>query len=184
MNEFLKKYEEEFDKAMEFFKGELSKIRTGRANPSLVEDILVEVYGAPTPMKQLATITVPEARSLMIEPWDKNVLKDIETAISKLELGVSTSVDSQCVRVIFPQMTEEAREKFTKMISEQLERAKVAARQIRDKVKEEVENAFKTSDITEDDRYKYRDDLDKHIDEINKDLEERAEKKRKEIMTI
>ena len=184
MNEFIKKYEEDFDKAIEFFKSELSKIRTGRANPSMVEDILVEAYGAPTPMKQVATITVPEARTIRIEPWDKNILKDIEAAISKMQMGVSTSIDDNVVRLTFPQMTEESRQQFIKVLGDQLEKSKVSMRQARDKVKEDIEKAFKTSDITEDDRYQYRDDLDKHIDELNKEMDKFAEKKKEEIMTI
>ncbi|MFZ5364592.1 MAG: ribosome recycling factor [Patescibacteria group bacterium] len=184
MNEFIKNHQEEFDKAKEFFQNELSKVRTGRANPALVEGVFVEAYGTPTPLKQLATVTVPEARVLRIEPWDKSLLKPIETALSKLEIGASTSVDDQCVRATFPQLTEESRAKFTKMIAEKLEEAKVSVRQIRDKVKEDIEKAFKNSDITEDDRYDYRDGLDKHIESLNKELDELAEKKSKEIMTI
>jgi len=184
MNDYIKNHQEEFDKSAEFFKNELTKIRTGRANPNLVEGLLVESYGALTPIQQLASISVPEARVINIEPWDKNLIKEIEKTISNSDLGVSVSSDTSLVRVTFPQMTEESREKFTKMIAEQLEKSKISIRQIRDSVKEEIEKAFKVSDITEDDRYDYREELDKKVDEINKEMEELAEKKRKEIMTI
>jgi len=184
MNDYIKQFKDDFDKTVEFFKGELTKIRTGRANPVLVEGILVEVYGTPTPLQQLASIAVPEARSIAIEPWDKNIIKDIEKALSDANLGAAVSSDTQVVRVTFPQMTEESRQQFTKMLSEYLEKAKVSVRQVRDKVKEDIEKAFKNSDITEDDRYQYREDLDKHVDELNKQMEELTESKRKEILTI
>jgi ribosome recycling factor len=184
MNDYIKNHEEEFDKSVEFFKNELTKIRTGRANPNLVEGLLVEVYGTPTPILQVASISVPEARIIQIEPWDKNVIKDIEKTISNSNLGVSVSSDTSLVRVIFPQMTEETRQQFIKMLAEQLEKAKISIRQIRDSVKEEIEKAFKTSDITEDDRYDYRKELDDHVDTINKDMDTMAKKKDEEIMTI
>jgi len=184
MNEYIKKYKQDFEKVIDFFKKELSKIRTGRANPALLEDILVEVYGTPTPIKQLATISLPEVRSLLIEPWDKNIIKDIEAAISKEDLDISVSSDSQSVRITFPQLTEESREKLKKVINEQLEDTKVSLRQVRDKVKEEIEKDYKESKISEDERYELREDLDKHIEELNKQIEELAESKRQEIMKI
>ncbi|HUT22064.1 MAG TPA: ribosome recycling factor [Candidatus Bipolaricaulota bacterium] len=184
MNEFISKFKEAFENSMDFFREELSKIRTGRANPAMVEGLFADAYGAPTPLKQLASISVPEARSLRIEPWDKTLLKSIEKAISEANLGVSTSIDDTVVRVVFPQMTEESRKNLVKLLGEKLETAKISVRQLRDKVKEEIEKAFKASELTEDNRYAYREELDKHVEALNKNLEEMAEKKRKEIMTI
>jgi len=183
-NEFIDKYQADFDSAVEHFKKELSNLRTGRANPSMVEDILVESYGVKTPIKQLGSISVPEARSLAIEPWDKNLLKEIEKALTYADLGVGIKVDSNLVRVTVPQMTEENRKKLVKMMGERLEAGKVAVRAIREKCKEEIVEAEKISAITEDDRYDYVEALDKKVAELNKLLQELADKKEEEILTV
>jgi len=183
-NEFLTKYQGDFDGAIEHFKKELSNLRTGRANPGMVEDILVDAYGVKTPVKQLGSISVPEARSLSIEPWDKNLLKEIEKALTYADLGVGIKVDSTLVRVTVPQMTEENRKKLVKMMSEKLEEAKIAVRSIREKVKEEIVRAEKDGGITEDDRYDYVDALDKKVGELNKLLQELSDKKEQEILTV
>lgn len=183
-NEFLSKYQADFDSAVDHFKKELSNLRTGRANPSMVEDILVESYGVKTPIKQLGTIGVPEARSLTIEPWDKNLLKEIEKALTYADLGVGIKVDSTLVRVTVPQMTEENRKKLVKMMGEKLEEAKIAVRSVREKVKEEIVRAEKDGNITEDDRYDYVDELDKRVGELNKQFQELSDKKEQEILTV
>jgi ribosome recycling factor len=183
-NEFLSKYQADFDGAVDHFKKELSNLRTGRANPSMVEDILVESYGVKTPIKQLGTIGVPEARSLTIEPWDKNLLKEIEKSLTYADLGVGIKVDSTLVRVTVPQMTEENRKKLVKMMGEKLEEAKIAVRSIREKVKEEIVRAEKDGNITEDDRYDYVEDLDKRVGELNKQFQELSDKKEQEILTV
>jgi len=183
-NEFIAKYQGDFDGAVEHYKKELSNLRTGRANPGMVEDILVDAYGVKTPIKQLGSVAVPEARSLTIEPWDKNLLKDIEKALTYADLGVAIKLDSTLVRVTVPQMTEENRKKLVKMMSEKLEEAKVAVRSVREKAKEEIVRAEKDGNITEDDRYDYVDELDKLVGELNKKLQELADKKEQEILTV
>lgn len=183
-NEFLDKYKSEFDGAIEHCKKELSNLRTGRANPGMVEDILVDAYGVKTPIKQLGSVAVPEARSLTIEPWDKNLLKEIEKALTYADLGVGIKADSTLVRVTVPQMTEENRKKMVKMMSEKLEEAKIAVRSIREKIKEEITRAEKNGAITEDDRYDFVDQLDKRVGELNKTLQELADKKEQEILTV
>jgi len=183
-NEFLDKYQKDFDGTIEHYKKELSNLRTGRANPGMVEDILVDAYGVKTPIKQLGSVGVPEARSLTIEPWDKNLLKEIEKALTYADLGVGLRVDSNLVRVTVPQMTEENRKQLVKMMNEKLETAKIAVRTIRDKVKEEIIKAEKDGAITEDDRYDYAAELDKKVGELNKALQELADKKEQEILTV
>lgn len=183
-NEFLVKHEEDFNKALEHFNGELAGLRAGRANPAMIENVLVDAYGVKTPLKQLGSISVPEARSMTVEPWDKNLLKEIEKALGYANLGLSISAESTLVRVSVPQMTEENRRDLVKILNEKLETAKIAVRGVREKVKEEVMTAEKAGDITEDDRFESTEALDKKVVELNKELQTLAEKKEQEIMTV
>jgi ribosome recycling factor len=184
MNDFIKKREEEFKAAVEHFKKELVSIRAGRANPAMIENILVDAYGAKTPLKQLSSIMAQEARTMVVQPWDKNLLKEIEKAIIYANLGLSVTVDSAIVRVAVPQMTEENRRDLVKLMNEKLETAKVAGRSVREKVKDEIMSAFKNSEITEDDKYKFVEELDKRVGELNKQLQDLAEQKEGEIMAV
>ncbi|NQT49926.1 ribosome recycling factor [Candidatus Kuenenbacteria bacterium] len=183
-NEFIEKHEEEFNKTLEHFKKELATIRAGRANPAMIENVLVDAYGIKTPIVQLGSIAVPEARSMTVDPWDKNLLKEIEKALTYADLGLSISVESTLVRLSVPQMTEENRKDLVKTMNEKLEAAKISVRSIREKTKEEIVSAEKSSDITEDDKYKYVKDLDEKVGELNKDLQSIAESKEKEIMSV
>jgi len=183
-NEFVQKYQEEFNKAMEHFKKELAAIRAGRANPAMIENVLVDAYGTKTPIKQLASIGVPEARVMTVEPWDKNLLKEIEKAITYANLGLSVSAESALVRVIVPQMTEENRKDLVKIMNEKLETAKIGVRAIREKIRDEIMGAFKTSDITEDDKYAYVKELDDLVAGYNKQLQDMTEKKETEILSV
>lgn len=184
MNDFIKKREEEFKGAIEHFKKELASIRAGRANPAMIENIMVESYGAKTPLKQLSSIMAQEARTMVVQPWDKSLLKEIEKAITYANLGLSVAVDSAVVRVNVPQMTEENRRDLVKLMNEKMEAAKVGVRSVREKVKEEIMTAFRASGITEDDKYKFVEELDKKVGELNKELQEIAGQKEKEIMNI
>ena len=183
-NEFITKYKDDFDKAVQHYEKELRTLRIGRANPATVEDILVDAYGVKTPIKQMASISVPEARSMVIEPWDKNLLKEIEKSLTYADLGFSISGETGLVRVTVPQMTEENRKDMVKVLNEKLEAGKISIKSIREKVKEEIVEAEKKSDITEDDKYKYVEELDKKVQELNKQLQETIERKEKEIMTV
>lgn len=184
MNDFIKKREEEFKGAVEHFKKELVSIRAGRANPAMIENVSVDAYGAKTPLKQLASIMVQEARTMIVQPWDKNLLKEIEKAIIYANLGLSVAVDSAIVRVTVPQMTEENRRDLVKLMNEKLETAKVGVRSVREKVKDEIMSVFKNSEITEDDKYRFVEELDKRVSELNKELQGLAEQKEKEIMSV
>jgi len=183
-NEFIQKYAGDFSGAVEHYKKELAGLRAGRANPAMVENLMADAYGVKTPLKQLGSIGVPEPRCLTIEPWDKSLLKEIEKAITYANLGLSVRVEAALVRVTVPQMTEENRKDLVKIMSEKLEAAKVAVRGIREKVKEEILEAQKNGDITEDDRYQFADELDKKVAELNKELQAITEVKEKEIMTV
>lgn len=183
-NDYIQKHQTEIEKAIDHFQTELASLKTGRANPSLVENIFVESYGTKTPLIQLASISVPEARTINVEPWDKNLLKDIEKAINSVQLGLNAVIDGNIIRINIPQMTEEDRLKLVKILKEKLEHAKVSLRSIREKIKEEIVEAQKNNQLTEDDKYQFIKDLDEAIEEWNKKLIEVAEKKEKDIVTV
>ena len=184
MNEYITKHEDDFLKAKEHFEKELQNIRAGRANPSMIEDIQVDSYGVKTPLKQLGSIGVQEARTMVVEPWDKNLLKDIEKAIIQADLGVSVQGESTLVRVSVPQMTEENRKDMVKVMNEKLEAAKVAVRSIREKVKEEIVEAEKNNELTEDDKFTFVKELDEKTQTETKELQEIGDAKEKEIITV
>lgn len=184
MNDYIKRHLDDVNKATEHFRLEIGGLRTGRANPALVEGIQVEVYGARTPLIQVASITVPEARVIRIEPWDKSIIKDVEKGINEANLGIQAVVDGNIVRITIPQMTEENRRDLVKILKEKLETAKVTMRSIREDIREEIITAEKNKSLTEDDKFSYLKQLDEEIDKWNKKLIELAEAKEKEIMTI
>lgn len=183
-NEYIDKFKTDFEKIIEHFKGELKAVRTNRANPEILENILVDVYGTKTPIKQIASISVPEARTIMIEPWDKNIIKDIEKAITYAEIGLSPSNEGTFIRLTLPQMTEEKRMEIVKNIKDKLEKTRISIRQVRDKIKEDITKAEKNNELTEDDRYKHVTDLDNKTNEYVKQADEMADEKEKEVMTI
>jgi len=183
-NEFIKKHQEEIDKAIEHFKSEVASLRTGRANPAMVENVFIEAYGAKTPLIQLASISVPEARTIRIEPWDKSIIKDIEKGINAADLGVQAVIDGNIIRINIPAMTEESRQELIKLLKERHERAKIAIRNIREDIKEAIVEAERKNELTEDDKYNYVEELDKAIEDWNSKLNELAEAKEKEIMTV
>jgi len=184
MNDFIKRHDVEFSAVVEHLKKELGSIRAGRANPAMIEDVMVESYGAKTSLKQLGSISVTEARCMTVQPWDKNLIKDIEKAIIYANLGLSVSAESNLVRVTVPQMTEENRKDLVKIMNEKLEAAKVAARGVREKTKEEITEAFTGKQITEDDKFDFLKELDEKIISVNKNLQDLAIAKENEIMSV
>ena len=183
-NDFIEKFKNEFEKALEHFQNELKVIRTNRANPDMVENILVEAYSVKTPLKQLASIGVPEARTLVIEPWDKSIIKEIEKAITHAEIGLNPSNEGNFIRITIPQMTEENRKMIVKNIKEKLEKARVSIRQVREKIREEILAKEKDKEITEDDKFRHMTDLDNMTTDYNKKAENMSDGKEKEVMTI
>lgn len=173
-----------FQKTIDHFSEELKSIRTGRANPALVANIMVMAYGSPLPIPQLANISVPEAKLLVIEPWDKSLLKEIEKAIVASSLNISPVSDGNILRLKLPDLTEETRRNLTKTVREKLEQARVAVRAAREDKKKEIEKAEKVGEITEDDRYDGIAELDKKTKEADAKLQALAEQKEKEVMTI
>jgi ribosome recycling factor len=184
MNQYIESKQDEFQKAIDFFKKDIANLRTGRANPAMLDGVLVEAYGAKTPLNGLASITVSDAKSMVIAPWDKNVLKDVEKAIVEAELGVGVINEGDKIRLSIPQMTEENRKDLVKKLNEKLETARIAIRKIRDEIKDDIEEAEKNKEISEDNKFRFITELDEEVKKKNDELKEVKDKKEQEIMTI
>jgi ribosome recycling factor len=174
----------EMDGAMEHLNQEMGKIRTGRANPALVENLMVDYYGSKTLLKQIASINIPEARIIIIQPWDKDSLVSIESALRESDLGFNPSNDGQVIRINIPQLTEERRKELVKALNQRSEDAKIAIRNIREEAWKEIQEEEKAGKMSEDDKFSGKDYLQKMVDEYNSKIEGIRDKKEKEIMTI
>ena len=163
---------------------ELSSLRAGRPNAQVLDRIMVDYYGTPTPVNQVGNISSPEARMLVITPYDPSVLNPLEKAIQKSDLGINPSNDGKCIRLIFPELTEERRKELAKTIQKKGEEAKVAIRSIRRDAIEQIKKAQKDSEITEDDRKKLEDQAQKLTDSHIKDIDKIVSDKQKEIMEV
>ncbi|MFA5777548.1 MAG: ribosome recycling factor [Parcubacteria group bacterium] len=170
--------------AIEHLNQEMGKIRTGRANPALVENMMVDYYGVKTPLKQIASINAPESRSLVIQPWDKGALVYIESALRESDLGFNPNNDGQAIRINIPSLTEERRKELVKVLNQRAEDAKISVRNIREESWKEIQEAEKEGKMSEDDKFLGKDYLQKIVDEYNKKIEEIRSKKETEIMTI
>jgi ribosome recycling factor len=175
---------EKMDKAIQAFSRELSTIRAGRANPGLLEKVMVDYYGVPTPIIQLAGISVPEARLLVIQPYDKSILKDIEKAILASDLGLTPSNDGSVIRITIPPLTEERRRELVKLVKKYSEDAKVAVRNIRRDANDELKKLEKNGEITEDELRSYTDDIQKITDEHVAKIDAITKEKEKEVMEV
>ena len=184
MQEVIQGVKPKFSAAVEFLQGELTTIRTGRAHPGLVEDIMAEAYGAQTPIKGLATINVPDSKTLVIDPWDKSVIKSIESALRKADLGINPVVDGQIIRLVMPEMTEENRKEMVRKMKEKLEEAKVKVRSLREDARGKITQMEKDKEISEDDKFKMQDELDKETKSSTEQIDKIGKAKEEEIMTI
>jgi ribosome recycling factor len=180
--EIIEKIKPELDKTISFLEAELQKIKTGRISPSLVEDIQVECFGQKFLLKQLATISLSGPRQLNIQPWDKSYLEPIEKAIEKSNLGTNPIVDKEAIRLSLPQLSEEYRQDFLRIISSKMEEAKKTVRRWREEAWREIQEKFKEGEIREDDKFKGKDKLQELIDEHNERIEKMVEQKKKEIL--
>ena len=183
-NEKLNSYEERMKKSLQSLESEYQTIRAGRANPHLLDRIKVDYYGAPTPLQQIGNITVPEARGLMIQPWDPKTLKQIEKAILASDIGITPNNDGKAVRLVFPELTEERRKELAKDVKKKGEGAKVAVRNIRRDGNNDIKKAEKNKEISEDEQAELEEDLQKLTDKYIKEVDKAVEEKTKEIMTV
>ena len=169
------------EKTLEFLKGTLQGIRTGRAHPALVEDIKVDYFGTPTPIKNMGSVSVPEARQIMINPWDKTAIKAIEKALQASPLGINPQNDGETIRLNLPELTQERRLELTKVVNKMAEEARISIRNVRRDVIESLKKMEKDSDITEDDLKKYQKETQDHTDAFIKKVDFILSDKEKEI---
>ena len=178
MKEVIKKCEEKMTKTCENLDGEFANIRAGRANPNLLNRIMVEYYGTPTPMQQVGNISVPEPRIIQINPWEKSLLKAIEKAILASDLGITPTNDGTSIRLVFPELTEERRKELVKDIKKKGEAAKVAVRNVRRDANDTLKKMEKSTDITEDERKEGEEKIqkmtDKYVAKIDKSVENKS----------
>ncbi|MEA2006654.1 MAG: ribosome recycling factor [Patescibacteria group bacterium] len=174
----------ELEGAVEFFQEELINIRTGRANPLLVEDLEMEYYGSKTPLKQVASISVQDARTIVITPWSKDSLVDIEKAVSESDLNLNPVNDGNVIRLVFPQLTEERRMELVKVMKKKTEEARIKVRKVREDAWDGIQKKEKDGKISEDDKFRQKDSLQGIIDEFNKKIEQLSDKKEEEVMQV
>jgi len=177
-------YKGDFEKAVEHFIHDISTLKTGRANPSILDSIKVNVYDTLTPINQIAAVSVVESRSILVQPWDKNLVNTVDKAIRESNLGLSPINEGDKVRINIPQMTEEKRKEIVKMLHGKMEEARIAMRNIRDRAKEEIIEAEKNKEFGEDEKYNLIEELDKQTGNYNNKIKEIGEEKEKEIMTV
>ena len=184
MDERIQKYEEKMKKTLASLEAELTTIRAGRANPHILDKLTVDYYGSPTPIQQVANITVPEARMIQIQPWESSLIKGIEKAILTSDLGLNPNNDGKVIRLIFPELTEERRKELVKDIKKKGEAAKVAVRNIRRDANDAYKKLKKEEDVSEDEIKELEDKIQKLTDKYIKDVDAAVELKGKEIMTV
>jgi ribosome recycling factor len=183
-NEAITSKREEFEKSIEFFKEELTQLRTGRASTALVDNLTVDYYGAKSPLKQVASITIPEPRTIMISPWDKSSLTGIEKSIRESQLNLNPNNDGQVIRINIPPLNEERRKELVKILNQKAEEARIVIRKHREEIWEEIQNMEKDGTIGEDDKFAGKDRLQVVIDEYNTKIEDIRKKKEEEILTV
>jgi len=173
-----------FEEIINNFRLELSKLRTGRANPAMIEDVKADYYGTPTPIKQLASITVPEARQLLVQTWDKNALAPAEKAIRDAGLGLNPTNEGDKLRITIPELTEERRKELIKIVGKEAEEAKIRIRNVREEIMKVLKRDEESGKISEDEKFRIQDHLQKMVDEFNAKIKEIAEIKEKDMLTI
>lgn len=184
MRQELKQFEEKMAKAINFFTNDINSIRAGRANPAILDKVQVEYYGAPTPLNQVGTVSVPEPHMIVIQPWDATILNEVEKAINKADLGIAPQNDGKVIRLSFPPLTEERRKELAKGLHKKCEETKVNIRGVRREAMDFFKKSQKNSEITEDDLKGIEDDIQKLTDSKIKEIDSIGEAKEKEIMSI
>lgn len=184
MHTVIDQFRSEFESVIEFLKGDFAGLRTGRANAAMVEDLPVEAYGGTMAVKGVASVLVPDAKTIMIEPWDKALTKDIEKAIRQAPIGVNPVVDGTRVRITIPPLTEESRRELVKIVGKKAEEAHIALRGVRESAKDEIGRMEKEKEISEDERFRLQEALEGVVKLWNDRVRELSAEKEKEIMTI
>ena len=184
MEELIMTYEDKMEKSLDNLYGEYTSIRAGRANPHILDKITVDYYGSPTPLQQVGNISVPEARMIVIQPWEASILKDIEKALLMSDLGLTPTNDGKMIRLVFPELTEDRRKELVKDVKKKGENAKVAVRNIRRDAMDAIKKKGKEDGISEDEIKEYQDDVQKSTDKYVAKIDAAVEEKSKEILTV
>ncbi|HHW28232.1 MAG TPA: ribosome recycling factor [Syntrophomonadaceae bacterium] len=184
MKEVLNQAESKMKKTVDLLIKDYATLRAGRATPALLDKVLVDYYGTPTPINQMATISAPEPRLLVIQPWDRNMLPQIEKAILKSDLGITPVSDGNVIRLSIPPLTEEKRKDLVKIVNKKAEEGRIAIRNLRREANDQIKAAEKKGDISEDSAKRYLDDIQDLTDKYIKNIDKVAEAKEKEIMEI
>ena len=184
MQEHLKLYEDKMEKSLDVLLDEYASIRAGRANPHVLDRLRIDYYGTPTPIQQVGNVTVPEARMIVIQPWEKSLLKEIEKAILVSDLGINPTNDGNVIRLVFPELTEERRKDLAKDVKKKGEGAKVAIRNIRRDAMDSIKKMEKAGDISEDDLKQGEEKIQKITDKMIEKVDKAIETKTKEIMNV
>jgi len=184
IQDILNEHEERMKKSIEALKREFASLRAGRATPSLLDKVMVDYYGTPTPVNQVAKVAVPEPRMILIQPWEKPMLHEIEKALMKSDLGLTPNSDGAAIRLTIPQLTQERREELKKSVNKKAEDAKVALRNLRRDANDAIKKLEKAKEITEDQSKKGQDDIQKLVDKYVKMVDTSKAAKEKEIMEV
>ena len=184
MDERIQKYEEKMKKTLASLESELVTIRAGRSNPHILDNLAVDYYGAPTPLQQVANITVPEARMIQIQPWESSLIKGIEKAILTSDLGLNPSNDGKVIRLVFPELTEERRKELAKDVKKKGDNAKVAIRNVRRDANDTVKKENKAGELSDDEAKNLEDDVQKLTDKYIALIDKAIEEKTSEILTV
>ena len=183
-DERIEKYESKMTKTLESLEKELSTVRAGRANPHILDKITVDYYGAPTPLQQVANVTVPEARMIQIQPWEASLIKEIQKAILSSDLGLNPNTDGKIIRLVLPELTEERRKELVKDVKKKGEAAKVAVRNIRRDANDAIKKENKAGDISDDEAKNSEDEIQKITDKYIAMIDSAIDDKTKEILTV
>lgn len=181
--ELIENIKPELDKTIEFLKNEFLKIKTSRATPAMVEDIMVDCYGQKLPIKQLGNISTPQPRLISVQPWDKEILSEMEKAIRE-NSSLNPVVDGEMIRINIPQLSEDQRKEYVKIINEKTEEARISTRLHRERVWKEIQEMERKGEIPEDDKFKAKDDLQEVIDDYNEKIEKMKKNKEQDLMTV
>lgn len=184
VDQILNSHQEDFKKVLDHFKFELGSVRTGRANPALLSTVQVESYGAKMPLEHLASVTVSDARTLTISPWDKGQMQAIEKGIQQANLGFNPSNDGSVIRINLPPLNEERRKEMVKLVGQLSEKARIGVRNVREDVVKEMKKAESDGKISKDDLTHGQKKLQEVIDKLNDEIKQHAESKEKEVMTV
>jgi ribosome recycling factor len=184
VHDMIREKENGLEETISHFSNEIGALRTGRAHPGLVEGLLIDYYNIQTPLKQMASISIPEPRQMVISPWDKGGLVQIEAALRESDLGLNPVNDGSVIRITLPALTEERRKELVRTLNQRAEEARISIRTIREEVWKKIQDAERQGEIGEDEKFQGKDELQKIVDTYNAKIGEMRDKKEKEIMTV